>query len=103
MKKLSRVAAEFETETLTLSQNRRARSLPSPFPLTNKSVIGQESCFFELFDVNNIYICNIETKDIFLRFYSSNTCSKVLYIMHVPISTTNVHLTNNLINLNTSN
>lgn len=56
----------------------------------------------ELFDVH-IYICNTETKDIFLRFCSLNTCSKIMYIMYVSISTYNAHLTNDLINLNTNN
>lgn len=47
----------------------------------------------ELLDVN-IFIWNIETKDIFLRFYSSNTCSRVLHLMNVPIATSHAHLTN---------
>jgi len=44
----------------------------------------------ELLDVK-IYIWNTEMKDISLRFYSSNTCSKLLYLMHLPISTSHVH------------
>lgn len=44
----------------------------------------------ELLDVN-IYIWNRETKDISTRLYSSNTCSKALYLMHLPISKSHAH------------
>ncbi len=56
----------------------------------------------ELLDVN-IYIWNTETRYIFLRFHSSSTCSKALYLMRVSISTSHAHLTNDLTNLDRNN